>query len=121
MKTLVILILSVCACATPRLLLAQSSINTSSQWYLEIDALTTETHPAFHTSLHTHPRFELRETCVPAHVAVIGLRSGVTSSASDYSELCQLLSSAGFKKVRPLENPGAETFMTRCTNARYGR
>jgi len=101
---------------------AQSTQGVSAEkWYLDLPSLNTDNYVTLHETLKSHARFEIQEACVPAHVVVIRLRSGVTPSSDDSSKLQQILTAKGFANVAPMATQTPESFMERCRSARFGQ
>lgn len=112
----------VCALLTSALGYAQQTQASGKLIYLELSELSVDTYDEFYAALKASSNFESVETCIPAKIAVIRVKTpsnaGVTS---DFEQLSAIIRGAQFTSIKMLESFNDERFMEKCKAARYVR
>lgn len=90
--------------------------------YIESNQLTPEVYGELLNKFKNDPVFEISEACVPAHVLSVKIKtSGENTKSAIFNAFKQKASNTSLTELSLLEDYNDEKFMTRCSNARYGR
>ena len=112
----------VCALLTSVLSYAQQTQSSGKLIYLELSELSVETYDDFYAAIKASSNFESVETCIPAKIAVIRVKTPSNAGVSkDFEQVTAVIRGASFTSIKMLESCNDDRFMEKCKEARYVR